>query len=64
MSDVSFDISSGEMSVIQNQSEPWKVTLIDTGQHTMTGGRIQRVLPLVEDDDAFLHDLWRWGCRR
>lgn len=53
MSDVSFDIASGTMDVIQNQAEPWRVTLIDTGLETMTGGRIKRILPLVESDGAF-----------
>lgn len=53
MSDVSFDIASGTMDIIQNQAEPWRVTLIDTGLATMTGGRIKRILSLVESDGAF-----------
>jgi glucose-1-phosphate cytidylyltransferase len=53
MSDVSFDIASGTMDVIQNQAEPWRVTLIDTGLNTMTGGRIKKIVPLVENDEAF-----------
>lgn len=52
-SNVTFDISSGETRILESRSEPWNVTLIDTGEHTMTGGRIQRVLPLLEDDEAF-----------
>mgnify|MGYP001824306549 CR=1 FL=1 len=53
MSDATFDLASGDMDIIQTQSEPWRVTLIDTGQSTMTGGRLGRVLPLVADDPAF-----------
>ncbi len=53
MCDVSFDVAKGSMEVINNQAEPWRVTLIDTGADTMTGGRIQRVLPLVKKDKAF-----------
>ena len=43
MSDVSFDFRTGEMQVHENASEPWRVTLVDTGKDTMTGGRIKRV---------------------
>ncbi len=43
MSDVTFDMSSGEMKVHQNTAEPWRVTLVDTGEKSMTGGRIKRV---------------------
>ena len=53
MSDVSFDISSGNMEVIHNEAEPWRVTLIDTGQETMTGGRLGRVMAQVKDEQAF-----------
>lgn len=53
MSDVTFDLSTGGMEILRNQSEPWRVTLIDTGQETMTGGRIGRVLPLLKDEEAF-----------
>ncbi len=53
MSDVSFDVAAGTMDVIQNQAEPWRVMLIDTGLDTMTGGRIKRIIPLVENDEAF-----------
>src|SRR6185369_12606778 len=42
-SDVTFDMKSNAMRVHQNQSEPWTVTLIDTGEDTMTGGRLRRV---------------------
>lgn len=53
MSDVTFDLSTGDMQILRNQSEPWRVTLIDTGQDTMTGGRVGRVLPLLKDEEAF-----------
>jgi glucose-1-phosphate cytidylyltransferase len=47
-SDVTFD---NKMEVHQNSSEPWKVTLIDTGENTMTGGRLKRVRSFIGDDD-------------
>jgi len=43
MSDVTFDMANNSMEVHQNQAEPWRVTLVDTGEHTMTGGRLKRV---------------------
>jgi glucose-1-phosphate cytidylyltransferase len=46
-SDVTFDLAKNEMTVHDNFSEPWKVTLIDTGLNTMTGGRIKRIQPYV-----------------
>ena len=42
-SDVTFDIQKNEMEIHQRNAEPWRVTLIDTGESTMTGGRIKRV---------------------
>lgn len=48
-SDVTFDLSNNEMKVHQRSSEPWKVTLIDTGQETMTGGRLLRVRDYIDD---------------
>src|SRR5258708_21861076 len=42
MSDVTFDIAGNKMEVHQNSAEPWKVTLVDTGENTMTGGRLKR----------------------
>ena len=51
--DVSFDIAKNTMEVHRSAAEPWKVTLVDTGEQTMTGGRLQRVLEYVKDDDAF-----------
>lgn len=53
MSDVTFDMSSNTMEVHQRFAEPWKVTLVDTGEDTMTGGRLKRVADYVMRDDAF-----------
>ena len=47
------EFPSGNMEILRSQSEPWRVTLIDTGQETMTGGRIGRVLPLLQGEEAF-----------
>lgn len=53
MSDVTFDMSNNEMTVHQNNAEPWQVTLVDTGEHTLTGGRLKRVAEHVKSEDAF-----------
>jgi glucose-1-phosphate cytidylyltransferase len=53
-SDVTFDLATGAMEVHQSAAEPWRVTLIDTGEETMTGGRLKRVLPLVGDEEFCL----------
>jgi glucose-1-phosphate cytidylyltransferase len=50
-SDVTFDMASNQMHVHQKYAEPWKVTLIDTGDNTMTGGRLKRVREYLGDDD-------------
>jgi glucose-1-phosphate cytidylyltransferase len=50
MSDVTFDLKSNKMEVHQNHTEPWRVTLIDTGDGTMTGGRLKRVADYVGQD--------------
>jgi glucose-1-phosphate cytidylyltransferase len=52
-SNVTFDMSTGETRILESHSEPWTVTLVDTGEDTMTGGRIQRILPLLKGDEAF-----------
>lgn len=49
--DVSFDLASGEMEVHRSSTEPWRVRLVDTGEQTMTGGRLKRVLPSLGDED-------------
>ncbi|MBK1631888.1 glucose-1-phosphate cytidylyltransferase [Thiohalocapsa halophila] len=53
MSDVTFDMSNNRMEVHQHKAEPWRVTLVDTGEDTLTGGRLQRVADYVRHDDAF-----------
>ncbi|WP_282410233.1 glucose-1-phosphate cytidylyltransferase [Pseudomonas sp. PS02303] len=52
-SDVTFDMRNNRMDVHQNYSEPWSVTLIDTGEETMTGGRLLRAAPYLKDENAF-----------
>ena len=53
MSDVTFDIEHNKMEVHQQFAEPWKVTLVDTGEDTMTGGRLKRVADYVKMEEAF-----------
>ena len=53
MSDVTFDMVSNQMEVHQKNAEPWRVTLVDTGEKTLTGGRLKRVANYVKNDDAF-----------
>ena len=52
-SDVTFEMKDNKMVVHKDRAEPWTVTLIDTGDNSMTGGRLKRVLPYVKDDKAF-----------
>jgi glucose-1-phosphate cytidylyltransferase len=52
-SDVTFDMRSNKMEIHQNSAEPWRVTLVDTGDESQIGGRIKRILPFVQDDEAF-----------
>ena len=52
--DVIIDLSNGQMEVLNTSSEPWKVTLIDTGLNSMTGGRIKRAQSLVKEDPCML----------
>lgn len=53
MSDVTFDMVNNRMEVHHKHAEPWRVTLVDTGEDTMTGGRLKRVADYVKDDEAF-----------
>lgn len=53
MSDVTFDMVNNRMEVHQQYVEPWKVTLVDTGEDTMTGGRLKRVGEYLKDETAF-----------
>ena len=51
MSDVTFDMLHNKMEVHQNNAEPWRVTLVDTGEQTMTGGRLARVREYINDEN-------------
>ena len=53
MSDVTFDMSLNSMEVHNRMAEPWKVTLVDTGDHTMTGGRLKRVADYLKGEEIF-----------
>lgn len=53
MSDVTFDMANNEMQVHQRKAEPWRVTLVDTGEGTMTGGRLKRVADYICRHDCF-----------
>jgi len=53
MSDVTFDMAKNDMQVHQRHAEPWRVTLVDTGDDTKTGGRLRRVAGYVKGEDAF-----------
>jgi glucose-1-phosphate cytidylyltransferase len=52
-SDVTFDIQKNQMVVHEKRAEPWKVTLVDTGDNSMTGGRLKRVFPYIKDEEVF-----------
>ena len=53
MSDVTFDMQQNRMEVHERHAEPWRVTLVDTGEQTQTGGRLKRVAAYLRDEDAF-----------
>ncbi|MDP2432977.1 MAG: glucose-1-phosphate cytidylyltransferase, partial [Pseudomonadota bacterium] len=53
MSDVTFDMRNNQMEVHQRKAEPWRVTLVDTGEDTLTGGRLKRISDYVKDEEAF-----------
>ncbi|KJR96333.1 MAG: glucose-1-phosphate cytidylyltransferase [Desulfobulbaceae bacterium BRH_c16a] len=53
MSDVTFDMANNIMEVHQRHAEPWRVTLVDTGEDTMTGGRLKRVAEYIKDEESF-----------
>jgi glucose-1-phosphate cytidylyltransferase len=52
-SDITIDVANDRVENHCNRCEPWRVTLVDTGSETMTGGRLKRVLPYVRDDELF-----------
>jgi glucose-1-phosphate cytidylyltransferase len=53
MSDVTFDMHNNQMEVHQRKVEPWRVTLVDTGDGTMTGGRLKRVADYLKNEESF-----------
>ena len=53
MSDVTFDMADNSVIVHQRKAEPWRVTLVDTGENTSTGGRLKRVAEYIKDEDTF-----------
>lgn len=53
MSDVTFDMQANTMHVHEKRAEPWKVTLVDTGDNSATGGRIRRIADYVKDEEVF-----------
>ncbi len=53
MSDVTFDMANNQMQVHEQYAEPWRVTLVDTGDNTLTGGRLKRIAPYIHDEEAF-----------
>ncbi len=53
MSDVTFDIANNKMEVHQQKAEPWKVTVVDTGEDTQTGGRLKRVAHFLQNEEMF-----------
>jgi len=53
MSDITFDMSNNHMKIHQNNSEPWTVTVVDTGEETNTGGRLKRVYNYIKNEEAF-----------
>ena len=53
MSDVTFSMKDNKMTVLQNKSEPWTVTLVDTGETSMTGGRLKAIYEYIKDEEAF-----------
>lgn len=53
MSDVTFDMAHNRMEVHEHKAEPWRVTLVDTGETTLTGGRLKRVAHYILDEEAF-----------
>ncbi|MDP1526745.1 MAG: glucose-1-phosphate cytidylyltransferase [Rhodocyclaceae bacterium] len=53
MSDVTFDMENNRMEVHQRKAEPWRITLVDTGENTLTGGRLRRVADYLRNEEAF-----------
>ncbi|NLE04141.1 MAG: NTP transferase domain-containing protein, partial [Crenarchaeota archaeon] len=49
-SDITINLKDNSYKILQNSSEPWSITLVDTGEETMTGGRVKRIKPFVENE--------------
>jgi glucose-1-phosphate cytidylyltransferase len=62
-SDIRIEATSGKIEYLRSQSEDWSISLIDTGEDTMTGGRLRRVAPYLEDDETFLLTYGDGLCR-
>jgi glucose-1-phosphate cytidylyltransferase len=54
MSDLTFDLARNKIEIHQNTAEPWRVTLVDTGERTLTGGRIKHIRPYLGEEDFCL----------
>ncbi len=52
-SDITFDIKENKIDIHHSRSEPWKITIVDTGEHSMTGGRLARVKDFIKNDKEF-----------
>ncbi len=52
-SDITFDIKENKIDIHHSRSEPWKITVVDTGEHSMTGGRLARVKDFIKNDNEF-----------
>lgn len=53
MSDVTFDMRANQVEIMEHRTEPWRVTLVETGEESMTGGRLRRVAKYLEGEEAF-----------
>jgi glucose-1-phosphate cytidylyltransferase len=53
VSDVTFDVANNRMEILENKADPWRVTLVDTGDETMTGGRLKRVMKHLNAKEPF-----------
>ena len=54
MSDVTIDLASNKVDIHRNFAEPWRITLVDTGDDTQTGGRLKRIRPYLDEEDFFM----------
>ena len=61
-SDVTFNLSENKMTINKHRAEPWNITLVDTGESTMTGGRLKRLRNII-GDDTFIRYEYRWTGR-